>query len=192
MNSMKVYISCPKTVPQETLSEFAKLIRSWGADVCYWARGSIYKDNRLREADAVVVLLPNLVWKLPMEEIPMGTRGEIKLAKELGKPLYLGYITTAGNHGVYRAMVDYYSHDTKFVGIAGTYEELSEWIHDANEKTKKEIMDFDDIKPAVKQKPAEPDDCWIWNLPEASVHSKSLVYGTPGGYDKRLLFRLRK
>jgi len=79
------------SVPISTLNSYVKKLVDMGAAVDYWRRGSTYNDQPLRDADAVVVILPDNKWEHHIESLPRGTCSEIRLAMCLSKKIWLGY-----------------------------------------------------------------------------------------------------
>lgn len=168
---MLVYISCPMTVPQTRLDTYARLLRSWGAVVMYWQRGTNYSDENLRAADAVVVVLPNNAWTAKISELPQGTRGEIGKSIGLRKPIYIAYSTIDNVPRIFNSEL----WTDQIGGKAGTRDDFEKIVRDS---VKHLTVFGEEDGPAAK---------------------KSVDTISPGAYcictfppDKRLLFRLRK
>ncbi len=121
---MKIFISCPESVPYEDLLETAKLCRSAGHTVDYWTRmRHSYDSQSIRRADVVVFLLPNNEWSTDIDALPIGVHREMNLALDLNKKLAIAYKSkTAGTMQIYEAkahqnIID----DIIFTGVASTY-----------------------------------------------------------------------
>ena len=132
-SKFQVYISCPMSVPQQRINDYAQEILKLGADVDFWVRNTNYNDLGLRRANAVVVLLESNSFSKPLHKIPPGTRKEIKLALSLNIPVYLGYRTMIGQNAIYQTEEmdsgDNYNDDyEEFEGVTGSSAEFSKAI----------------------------------------------------------------
>jgi len=102
-----------------------------GADVDYWTRGTVYHDVLLRNADAVVVILPENKWTKDLPSLPNGTRSEIELAMSLKKGIYLAYRSTyGGGHNFYETAVS----KAGIGGMSGSSDTLAKKIANHNKK----------------------------------------------------------
>lgn len=138
---VKVYISVPMIVPMEDVRRVSSLIAEMGGKPDYWIRNTTYTDNRLKEADAVVFILPNLVWSINSKSLTRGIHSELLEATRLQKSIFIVYDASQGGLGVYRAEgKKTLPNGLLLQGVAGTRNHLKDLI--------------DTIKKEQKQKQA--------------------------------------
>jgi hypothetical protein len=117
---MKVYVSCPISVPQSTLDKImARIVGiSYVKQATHWKRGSFnYDPTMLATADVVIIVHPNNSFDFRLEELPVGVRKEFDEAIKLNKKVLLAY------HGVISDSYNFYTMDIgrdKAKGLAGT------------------------------------------------------------------------
>lgn len=208
MKKLKVYISCPMSVPIERLETYAKEILKMGADVEYWARGTTYTNYALKRADVMVVLLEKNAWKASMSTISRGTCSEIRTAWEEEIDVYLAYINGQNEYAIY----DTTQINGMLTGVAGTSDKFRKMVEQWNkgllspsertEQLKQAVITeyYNDRRHAPVPVPVEEDEYSskysdelkeLLRDPHVSVSHKIIDFGTPGGYDRRLLLLLR-
>lgn len=111
-----VYISCPKTVSQETLDKVIKLVRETGIAPMYWQKDSPYDPNRftwiIQQCSAFIIILPGLSWSINAQKMTSGSRKELNVAVNAGIPVYIAYENRGDGLGIYTA-------DVKIARIVG-------------------------------------------------------------------------
>lgn len=191
MKRLNVYISCPMSVPQERINQFAKVVLKMGTDVDFWQRGTTYHDLALKRANVVIVLLEFNYWKQIKSTISKGTLSELDYALKNDIPVYLGYINGQKEYAIYETAAV----SGMFTGMAGTSHKFKEMVQKWNDK-------YDGLSDSEKEeqlKQRYPTE--YYTDVHGIVHHVSddhvlvsrpvIVYGTPGGYDRRLLLLLR-
>lgn len=96
---MRIYLSCPMSIPEEKLEEVIKHLFNAAPDnqVRWWKRGTVYNEERfIKECDLFVVILPDAAWACTATRIPRGTRSEVELATKYQKPIGLAYWSSEG------------------------------------------------------------------------------------------------
>lgn len=140
------YISCPMTVSQSDLDKVLRLVQSYGVTPRYWVKGTPYDNDFFRKtivnADAFIVILPNIAWKCEGNKMTSGSRRELSLAIALRKSIYLAYQGISTEMKIYSADVDakvFYQGDnatetfiTSISGIASTRFNFKELVGDKN------------------------------------------------------------
>lgn len=132
MKISSCYVSCPLSVPQQTLDKYTQKLRGWIThDKVWWyQRGSAYKEvffNKvIQDADAFILVLPNNEFKLPIERLTAGCKRELIHALNNNKPTYLAYEAASG-FNIYEAVIEMNGSSKEtlynsaiFSGVAGT------------------------------------------------------------------------
>lgn len=126
MKISSCYLSCPLSVPQQTLDKYIKKLRQClpTEQVRYYKRGTSYDegvyDMTIYGADAFVLVLPDNSFRLPLDKLTAGCKRELILAMSCNKRLYLAYEAAQG-FNIYEAVIIYENGIPKrFEGIAGT------------------------------------------------------------------------
>lgn len=88
---MNAYISCPIPVPIEKLHVVGTKLVDDGYHPTYWKRGTEYKEDQLKEASIFVLMSENNSFDYCLDDMTLGCRKELALAKSLNKPLYMAY-----------------------------------------------------------------------------------------------------
>lgn len=139
------------SVPQKKIDECEALLKTMRADVEYWKRGTNYSDEPLRQASAVVLILPDNKWSAVITELPTGTKSEIQLAIKLCKPIHIAYRgVAAGRMCIYNTVRE----DGIIKGATGTSNNLMHIVEKHN----------------FKKCPVVPEGCF----------QTPIVYGTNG------------
>lgn len=113
--SKSVYISAPVSLDRGTVVKYydqlSELFR-----VNIWKKGTTYDYNMVHKSDIFVLLTTSNSLAMDMRYLPSGCARELKEAIALGKPIYLGYQTKAGDIYIYEA----YIYGNTLSGITGT------------------------------------------------------------------------
>lgn len=124
----KIYVSCPMSIGQDKLDSVLVDLRKIGFVARAWKRNTPYiEDEYIPDCDYFVVILPDLKWTYEIDDLPSGTRKELKLAINLKKPIFIAYQTQ--NHGIniYKATIGEYDIE----GIASTSHTLTAMFKEA-------------------------------------------------------------
>ena len=158
-----------------------------GAAVRYWVRGSNYSDQDLRDADAVVVILPGNSFNYEVCNLTAGAKSEIKLANVLKKPIYIAYTSvTVEQLGIYESVLGF----GRISGIAGTTHKLSSIVQEHNRASNKEAMrpfTHDVCEKAVVVAPLNPLQALYFLHHRAMLVEQRINLVKP---DKRLLIMM--
>lgn len=170
MSKLKVYISCPISVPQAKINIYAHILCKLGADVSFWDRGATYTRSDLQKADAILVLLEDNKWKQNLSTIPHGTSSEICYASDHKLPIYLGYYNGQNVHAIYETTLA-----GGFSGLPGTSSNFEKFI--------KAWKDEDEQKcPSgymFGKNTDRYDDCDDCNLWDACMKAKQSTFKSP-------------
>jgi len=109
----------------------ARVLESMEVAVNYWQRGKPYSDDAVRYCEIFVVILPDGKFKMPVNQLPAGTRKELKMAAERGIPIYTGYNSVMNTSWRIFASI-YKEGDSEIAGIAGTSNHLKEYLQNEN------------------------------------------------------------
>lgn len=120
-NIERVYIIAPLTTEwKEVLALKAKILIRPITEVSFYNRGTRYTEESLRNADKVIIMLPNNKFSYRIDSLPMSSKAELESARNLGKKIYLGYRSSEGMN-IYS--IDFREDISKFqtiFGIGGT------------------------------------------------------------------------
>lgn len=177
----KVYISCPMTVETSVRDKFASILRTMGAAVYYWGRGTPYSDLNVRNADAIVVIPPKNEWSISLDKLPKGTKSEIELANRLCTTIYSAYINSIGEYKIYQT--DDIEEDWSLKAIRGSSGHLSQEIFDSISKPQKKTCPVN-----IKEYPMILEECFDFSPPEGYKYNSSSLSGNFPERDVRLLF----
>ena len=104
LNKMsKVFISAPISVDWSTVMEFASVVKEAGGNPQYWVRDTSYNQREFDASNSVVFILPGNAWEKSQHGLPKGLKSELSRAYASGKNIYIGYITSRGEHNIYCA-----------------------------------------------------------------------------------------
>jgi len=126
---MKAYISCPIPVAMSTIMEVAGKLNNLGYDSLWWARGSEYTEDKLREADIFVLMSIEHSFDYILDSMTFGCRKELALAKSLNKPLYMAYWKNGTTLNIYPINLKHLE-DGRVLGQSGVYLKKQEIIND--------------------------------------------------------------
>ena len=99
----KVFISAPISVDWSTVMEFASIVKEAGGNPQYWIRDNPYNQREFDASNSVIFLLPGNAWEKSQHGLPKGLKSELSRAYASGKNIYIGYITSRGEHNIYCA-----------------------------------------------------------------------------------------
>ena len=85
----KAYISCPLNEGLYKIREVAVKLHELGYKAEAYIRGTIYSDQKLRDADIFVLIPSGNLAGCPHNEMTEGCRKELMLARNLNKKLYM-------------------------------------------------------------------------------------------------------
>jgi hypothetical protein len=125
---MKAYISCPLPVAMSTLMEVSNKVISLGYETSFWARGTSYQEDQLREADIFVLISVEHQFDYVLDSMTFGCRKELALAKSLKKPLYMAYWKNGTTLNIYPINLKHLD-DGRVLGQSGMYLKKSEIIN---------------------------------------------------------------
>jgi hypothetical protein len=126
---MRIYISCPMSVPDRFLTWVSNALTSLGNNVRYWRRGTEYAETKyIQQCDVFCIILPDNSFKHYLHSLPTGTRKELVLAEDLHKTIILAYATGAGEMCFYNTTIE----DGVIKGVAGTYNNILEMFSEQN------------------------------------------------------------
>lgn len=114
-------MSVPLSLPWNKVQLFKRRFREDLFDVTLWNRND-YHPEYYRNSPSVVFLLPDFEWSYNIDELPIGVKRELREAIHDGKKIYLGYITSAGDYKIYKAVVDEYAETIS--GIKGSADSI--------------------------------------------------------------------
>lgn len=124
MGRLKIYISCPITIPFGTLVDTAKQLSNNGQHlVKYWDRKEVYDPHVLNTADLVLFMLPNNSFSMKVDALPIGLRNELKRADAKGIRVGIIYKTNFGALNAYESILedDFFTDEVESIkGVAGT------------------------------------------------------------------------
>lgn len=124
MGQLKIYISCPISIPFGTLVDTAKQLSNNGQHlVKYWDRKEVYDPHVLNTADLVLFMLPNNSFAMKVDALPIGLRNELKRADAKGIRVGIIYKTNFGALNAYESILedDFFTDEVESIkGIAGT------------------------------------------------------------------------
>lgn len=109
VGSRSVYLSIPVLIgmDQVTMIEEAVGARLGLVDpqevynISRWGRNKYYDPELLREADFIVVVLPDFAWSGNKYSVPVGVKAEIETATRLRKKIFLMYKNMSGELNIY-------------------------------------------------------------------------------------------
>jgi len=178
----KVFISAPISLAWSTVTEFALTVRRAGGEPVWWDRNTRYIQSDFDKADSVLFLLPGNKFESSQYGLPIGLKSELSRAFALNKNIYLGYITSNGNHSIYRADTDGYS----IAGLSGTTGCLKQSLESINAAEK--------IAANSRYGAFVDNPCAEIELPKAQrVYAKTIPswhFEECDGIDKRLLLMI--
>ena len=127
---MKAYISCSIPVAQSTLELVAIKLGDLGHSPTWWARGTAYTEDKLREADIFVIMSMSggNTFDYPLDSMTAGCKKELELAKSLNKPLYMAYWKNGTVLNIYPIVMKHLE-DGRVLGQSGVYLKKSEIIN---------------------------------------------------------------
>jgi len=139
MDKCKVYISCPVSVSAQKFGEYLKHVATFPVEASFWQRNTKYDPNNLKNADAVLFILPENKFKMPFMTLPSGCFKELNTAVELKKPIFLLYKSSFGIY-VYSTAID-----TMFSGIPGSSSEFRDFVIQHNEQLRPKKDELTDL-----------------------------------------------
>lgn len=103
------YISCPMIVPQVDLNEVVSLVRSSNVTPHWWSKGSPYDEiiytKVIQQANAFIVILPDMGWSCYNYIMTPGSRKELCIAILAKKPIFIAYKRSNSTIGIYAASI---------------------------------------------------------------------------------------
>jgi hypothetical protein len=159
----------------------AKVLAKLHVSVNYRERGTPYTDDAVRFCEIFVIILPDRRWKMPVNQLPAGTRKELKMAADRGIPIYTGYYGVInGEWGIYRTI--YKEGHSEISGMSGTSGSLQKYLESDNFVfTKKPPYNLEDNHSSKLLKEEDPEDLTASYL-ESKASKRSGVYGSKGQY----------
>lgn len=88
---MKAYISCPISVGTSKIIEVANTVRKLEYNPTWWEKGTAYTEDKLRDASIFILMSEHNSFDYCLDDMTLGCRKELALAKSLGKTLYMAY-----------------------------------------------------------------------------------------------------
>lgn len=125
---MKAYISCPIPVAKSSLELVATKLGDLGHSPMWWVRGSEYTEDKLREADIFVLMSVNHKFDYQLDDMTLGCRKELMIAKGLNKPLYIAYWKNGTTLNIYPIVMKHLE-DGRVLGQSGVYLKKQEIIN---------------------------------------------------------------
>ena len=103
----KVYISCPLSVPQTTLTEVSHEIEKLGqCGVRYWERETNYnEEDSIKYCDIFVLILEKNQFAMRKSVLTSGCKKELALAERYNKTIILAYKCTNGQYFFYDTII---------------------------------------------------------------------------------------
>lgn len=90
-----IYVACPLTVEYKYLAEVISTLKlKYNVSVNFHERDTKYSKDKLINADAIVVILPERGWKSQFSDIPSGIKSEICFFMDNNMPIFLAYWRT--------------------------------------------------------------------------------------------------
>jgi len=125
---MKAYISCPIPVPRSSRDLVVVKLNDLGYSPTCWNRDTAYTEDKLREADIFVLMSVDHKFDYTLDEMTLGCRKELALAKSLNKPLYIAYWKNGTTLNIYPINLKHLD-DGRVLGQSGMYLKKSEIIN---------------------------------------------------------------
>src|SRR5688572_22834200 len=99
----RAYVSCPMTVSQQTLDKVIAVV-SKHAYAIHWVKGSDYDEKAMKkiitDADAFILILPEVSWMCKYSSMTSGSRKEFLHAVDANVPVFIAYRSSEGM-GIY-------------------------------------------------------------------------------------------
>lgn len=101
------YISVPMNVDwQKYVGPISNSYKNLHLNFTWWVRGTPYTPDNLRNADFLIVVLPDNRFIAKWEDITTGVKSEIQEAIFMKKKIYLSYRTTSGGVYLYNTKIN--------------------------------------------------------------------------------------
>ncbi len=155
-----IYISVPIGVDWNTfVIPHCEKLKSI-ANLTFWIRGAKYDDSKLRNADAVLFILADNAFQMDYNDMTSGILSEIELAKEMKKPMLLGYrLISDKSFGIYEIECRHYGVTGKPGQLTkGYFEDLTYRVNYPKKDTRDEsfgsAISYSKMQETLKETPS--------------------------------------
>lgn len=194
MANNRVFISAPISVDWSTVTEFVHSVLDAGGKPVFWDRNTRYDQNDFNSSDSVVFILPKNKFEMSQYGLPIGLKNELSRAFEMNKDIYIGYITSNGNHSIFSSSTD----GKNITGVSATTGSLKRSLetiktaeidaHNKNLREIKKIAANSQYGVFVENPWAEVKFPTVRRVFEKTI--SATIYEECVGYDKRLLLMI--